>query len=266
MLTRTLSLTSPPMTGDDVREYQLALRTRKYLTGEADGVYGPVTAQATFRAKYWIGYAKPDQRAGRPLEMFLTGEATPSKEMNARRAKRLKAAQPPRSERIVALAVAQVGITEQPAGSNKVKFSDWYGLRGPWCAMFVTWVYVTSGFAGRTFVKGRRYAFVPFLVADARAGQAGLVVASAPADGVLACYDWQHDGQSDHIGICANEATLRKLAPEKFAEARKREGALGSGDFWAIEGNTAVGNDSNGGEVMIRRRNRRQVQVFARVT
>jgi hypothetical protein len=41
---------------------------------------------------------------------------------------------------------------------------------------------------------------------------------------------------------------------------------LGGGEFEALEGNTAAGNDSNGGEVMLRRRNLTQVDGFGRVS
>ena len=37
------------------------------------------------------------------------------------------------------IARAELGTTESPAGSNKVKYSTWYGLTGPWCVMFVMW-------------------------------------------------------------------------------------------------------------------------------
>lgn len=258
------------MHGADVRELQEALKAKHYLGGRADGVYGMLTAQAVFRAKFWLGYAKPDQRAGAALYRFLTDAAEPSKEMKARRAKRVADAKkkPPaksRTDKIIDRALSKVGVTEDPPGSNIVEFSKWYGIIGAWCAMFVTWSFVTAGFSGRTFRKGTRYSFVPTVVSEARLGRNGLVLAHGPDDAVLACYDWQHDGTADHIGICASEDTLRRLAPKAFAAARKTEGALGAGDFWAVEGNTAVGNDSNGGEVMIRRRNVSQVRVFARV-
>ena len=37
------------------------------------------------------------------------------------------------------IARAELGTKESPAGSNKVKYSAWYGLTGPWCVMFVMW-------------------------------------------------------------------------------------------------------------------------------
>jgi hypothetical protein len=66
-----------------------------------------------------------------------------------------------------------------------------------------------------------------------------------PLPGDIAIYNWD-GGEPDHIGIVARY--------------------LGNGDFEAIEGNTAIGNDSNGGEVMRRVRNLLQVDGFGRVT
>ena len=43
------------------------------------------------------------------------------------------------------------------------------------------------------------------------------------------------------------------------------EKSLGGGQFHCIEGNTAVGNDSNGGQVMRRLRYVSQVNGFGRV-
>lgn len=258
------------MHGDDVREYQLALKAKGYFQGAADGEYGSLTAQATFRAKYWLGYARPDKKAGRALEKFLTGEAKPDAKMNARAAKRKADAKKKpkpqtRTDKILRTALSKVGVTEQPPESNRVEFSAWYKLIGAWCAMYVTWTHVTAGFAGKAFVRSKRYAYVPYLAADARRGINGLVLAPGPSDATICCFDWQKDGKSDHVGIAAEEETLKRLAPKNFAEAKRREGALSRGDFWCVEGNTAVGNDSNGGEVMIRRRNIRQVHTFARV-
>jgi hypothetical protein len=52
--------------------------------------------------------------------------------------------------------------------------------------------------------------------------------------------------EADHIGIV--------------------EEYLGGGKFRAIEGNTSIGNDSNGGQVMRRLRYLTQVNGFGRVT
>lgn len=147
-------------------------------------------------------------------------------------------------------ACSQIGVSESPPNSNVVKFSDWYGMIGPWCAMFVTWCFEYGADDLRVdsppFVKGSRYAYVPYIVADARAHKYGLSTTDDPVPGDLVCYDWQSNGEPDHIGVF--------------------ERWQGGGDFSAIEGNTSTSDNSNGGQVMRRVRNRSgQGTVFVRV-
>jgi CHAP domain len=137
-------------------------------------------------------------------------------------------------ERALAKAVAQLGYKESPSGSNGNMFGAWYGMNyEPWCAMFCTWCYETSG-DSPSFVKGSRYSYVPYIVSDARAGRYGLTTTGDPIPGDLVCYDWDGDVY-DHVGI--------------FEE--------GSASVWnAIEGNTSTSSNSNGGQVMRRSRAR----------
>jgi hypothetical protein len=149
--------------------------------------------------------------------------------------------------RLLALdrACDQIGVKEKPADSNQVKYCDWYGMTGPWCAMFVSWAFETSG-DSPAFVQGGRYAYVPYIVADARAAKYGLSVTDDPIPGDLVCFDWAWDGEHDHVGLF--------------------ERWIGGGDFESIEGNTSTSNDSNGGQVMRRVRNRSaQGTTFVRV-
>lgn len=272
-MARTLHLTTPLMHGEDVATLQAALVGAGWLKGQVDGIYGVHTAQAVYRTKFWLGYRKPDKVAGDAFLKFVRGEARPTLAMVARRKTRLAADRRKKhrgrglthGQRIVQRALSQLGQTESPPGSNRSKFSLWYGLIGPWCAMFVTWAYVMVGQGKRTFQRGSRYAYVPYVRHDAVAGRNGLMVAGGPADGVLACFDWQPDGTADHIGICAEEATLERLVPKHLKAAKVRFGPLGPGDFWSCEGNTGIGNDSNGGMVMLRKRRRSQAQTFVKV-
>jgi len=145
-------------------------------------------------------------------------------------------------------AIGELGTKESPAGSNQCKYTQWYGMVGPWCAMFCTWSYDSSGGPGSsTFDRNQsRYSYVPYVVSDAYNGRFGLSVTSSPKAGDLVCYDWQWNGEYDHIGF--------------FEEW------TGGHTFNAIEGNTAVGNDSNGGEVMRRQRDvNGQATKFIRV-
>jgi peptidoglycan hydrolase-like protein with peptidoglycan-binding domain len=266
---RVLKLVSPFMRGADVTRLQRGLKKHKYLQGEVDGVFGPDTHRAVYRAKYWLGYQTPTYSSAERLPRLLEGREKPTASMVALAKKRRELAQAttPVGIRMLTEAVRHIGVKESPAGSNKVLFSEWYGVRGPWCAMFVTYCAVKA--KSVSFVRGAKYAYVPFIVNDARAGRNNLAVWYKPTDGDLVCFDWQamgYAGIADHIGFYATEATLNKIAPEDLAAAKKKFGALaGANEFWTVEGNTAIGNDSNGGEVMIRQRVKTQVQAYAHV-
>lgn len=143
-------------------------------------------------------------------------------------------------------AQSQIGEREQPANSNRQKYGDWYGANGqPWCAMFVTWCDQKSEAPTDTFVRGARYAYVPYVVDDARRGKYGLSVTTSPLPGDLVCYDWTRDGEHQHIGIVESG---------------------GASNWIAIEGNTSTVDQSNGGQVMRRSRSRSDANVvFVRV-
>jgi hypothetical protein len=140
----------------------------------------------------------------------------------------------------------ELGYVEM--SGNRTKYGQWYGMDGqPWCSMFTTWAYETNPQGqSPSFAKGSRYAYVPYLVADARAHQYGLQTTDDPVSGDLVAYDWGWDGEYDHVGLF--------------------ETWLSYGDFYAIEGNTSTASNSNGGQVMRRTRNRSgQGTVFVKV-
>lgn len=155
-------------------------------------------------------------------------------------------------------AISQIGVKEQPAGSNRGPKVDQYqeadSLTNPdhgyaWCASFVNWCFRE---VDRPLVELGRSASVAILLAAAK--QHGWAHTETPEPGDLVCYDWDTlagpgkiigDEHADHIGI------VRSVNAD--------------GSFTAVEGNTAVGNDSNGGEVMDRLRSRSMVEGFIRV-
>lgn len=147
-------------------------------------------------------------------------------------------------ERALDKARSQLGVKESPPDSNHVKFCDWYGMVGPWCAMFATWAYETAG-DSPAFVKGSRYAYVPYMLDDARNRRYGLSTVGEPIPGDLVLYNWD-GGEYDHVGLF--------------------EAWTGGRTFNAIEGNTSVDSNSNGGEVMRRSRDAGSTAiVFVRV-
>lgn len=136
------------------------------------------------------------------------------------------------------IARAELGTKESPDGSNKVKYSTWYGLTGPWCVMFVMWCCNQAGVD------------LPIRTAScsalrAAAQSAGMWVTGGYQSGDIVIYDWGRDGVPDHCGIIET---------------------AGGSSVVSIEGNTAVGNDSNGGEVMRRTRTLSQIIGAVRPT
>lgn len=147
--------------------------------------------------------------------------------------------------KVIELATLEVGTKETPKGTNKTKYGKWFGLDGvAWCGIFVSYLYDKAGtpLGNIGFKKG--YAGCGTAVAyfiktnqvikDTKDLQAGDIV----------FFDWNNDGRYDHTGIFI-----------------KKQGLF---DFNTIEGNTAVGNDSNGGEVMFRLRSFNTKCVFVR--
>lgn len=148
-------------------------------------------------------------------------------------------------------ALSQNGVTESPAGSNSgPKVREYQaattlgGTGWPWCAALVAWSWYKA--TGKKWT-GWNTAYVPDYVATAKMRRHGLsIVAYANViPGDLVCFDWQGDGECDHIGIVTRK--------------------IDSTNFVSIEGNTSYGDNSNGGQVMIRTRNINSVGYFIRV-
>lgn len=146
--------------------------------------------------------------------------------------------------RILALDVARkfLGTRENPAGSNN---GFWVGkfLRegaginppAPWCAAFVCYCYRTAGEA-LTFPNRASVGF--FQQWMEREG----ITVNRPFRGDIVCYNFTSDSWPDHIGIVERVLALRW------------SGGRFVGYIQVIEGNTAPGNDANGGRVMRRYR------------
>lgn len=136
---------------------------------------------------------------------------------------------------IVNKAKSQIGVKESPANSNNVKYNtEYYGknVSGDgyaWCAAFVWWVFKECGLS-KLYFAGNKTAYCPTLMNFyATKGQ----LSKTPRVGAIVFYDWNNNGTPEHVGIVES---------------------VTAGGIVAIEGNTAVGNDANGGCVM--RRNR----------
>jgi cell wall-associated NlpC family hydrolase len=131
---------------------------------------------------------------------------------------------------IVTIAEKEIGYYEQ--AGNRTKYGQWFGFNGvAWCAIFVSWCYSKAGFP----IKGGGW---PNGFAGCQIGyekfKSKLTTDPQPGDIVL--FDWNGDGRYDHTGI--------------FVQW------LSDGWFHSVEGNTSIKNQSNGGQVMRRKRNR----------
>lgn len=243
---KTLVLTSPNMKGVDVASAQTILKNLTYYNGKMDGIYGQETAAATKAAKWDLGYAEKNVTSvfDDALLNFLIDLKKPTLLM--RRRASIRHHKSTVGDKALAEASKYIGVSEEPAGSNKVMFSEWYGMTGPWCAMFVTYCFVQA--KSKSFIKGSKYAYCPYVLADAKASRNGLrVIPKADARaGDIVLFDWNKDGVADHIGIV-------NVAPNK----RKT--------FTSVEGNTSGTNPSDGGMVALMERKVTDVIAFVRV-
>ena len=142
------------------------------------------------------------------------------------------------AKQIMDKAISFIGTKEKPANSNNVIFNTHYygkavsGSAYKWCAVFVWDVFRLCG-ASKLFYDGKKCAYCPSIKNWAIKNK--LTVKKSKAKyGDVVIFDWTRDGVPDHIG---------------FIESVDKNGV-----YHTVEGNTAIGNDSNGGAVMRRTR------------
>ena len=146
---------------------------------------------------------------------------------------------------IVAKAQSQIGVKESPANSNNVKYNtEYYGRTinnrdYAWCAVFIWWVFKECK-ASNLYYGGGKTAYCPTLMNFYK--QKGQF-SKTPRVGSIVFYDWNSNNSPDHVGI------VEKINSD--------------GSITAIEGNTSVGNESNGGCVMRRTRYKSQIIGYA---
>lgn len=154
-----------------------------------------------------------------------------------------------RSE-VLTVAASQLGVTEDPPGSNHVRYWPELGLpQGSangwaWCAAFVTWVLLQVGFDLRKLVSWPYQCQRIMLWAQAT----GRWKTTDPQPGDLVIYCWTGSGYAAHIGF--HEQVVDGL-------------------YQAIEGNTSssnAGSQSNGGGVFRRLRSRSVILGWVNMT
>ena len=153
-----------------------------------------------------------------------------------------------RKEEILTLARSQIGVREDPMGSNRVKYNtEYYGMevRGrqyPWCCVFQWWLFHALG-GDRLFYGGGKTASCTALYRFyEKRGQGVKPAEIRPGDLVFFVFDGGKSGGVNHVGLCEE---------------------AGPGYVVTIDGNTGD-DEANGGTVARKRRSLRYVAGGAR--
>jgi peptidoglycan hydrolase-like protein with peptidoglycan-binding domain len=138
-----------------------------------------------------------------------------------------------------ALGQAQLGVTEDPPGSNRTPYGRWYGMDGnPWCGMFAGWAFhEPDGLDLRSL--GIYPAYTPAFHDQARAkGWAAVDLGHVQAGDVV-FMGFTTGGWIEHVGLATGVLQAGGTVP-------------------TVEGNTTAPQDSgrqdNGGGVFQRQR------------
>lgn len=144
---------------------------------------------------------------------------------------------------VLRIAKKEVGVKESPPNSNRVKYNTWYygspvvGIAYPWCVTFVQWVYWKAK--------------VSLPIKTASCGQLmraavdqKMIVYKGFRPGDIVLYNWEGKTAPTHCGIYFEPIT--------------------KSEFRAIEGNTSLTSNDNGGSVMIRTRKVKNVVAAVR--
>lgn len=265
---RHLHLTTPPQEGHDVRELQEAINALAHhyefplWAVKVDGELGPNTLRGARRAAWLIGLSTRRLQViaggklphvSKTVQALIRNPQKRSGEDRAREAARAPERRKRRKEMnegpraVVAWLEKQIGITEQPYGSNwGPHIEDWIrytGYTGPvfWCGCLTCYAVVEIG--GAKIPARSRLGFDGYINADAAAGQNGLrrVSLDDARAGDIVTWDFHH------ISTCV--------------------GPVSGGCIPTIDGNTSsddAGSQSNGGGVFAKNRSVSSVVTVAR--
>lgn len=145
------------------------------------------------------------------------------------------------TDKIINIARGEIGVKENPAGSNKVKYNTWYygssvsGDEYPWCMTFVQWCFNSAS--------------------------CSLPYKTASCSGLL---NWYKTKFPDKIvqNPKPNDIVIYTFGHTGIVEQDNKNGTI-----TAIEGNTSSddkGDQSNGGGVFRRKRSKTLVEAYIR--
>lgn len=142
------------------------------------------------------------------------------------------------AQKLLALARGELGVKESPAGSDNVKYNTAYYGRAvsdgkhPWCCVFLWWLFRQAG-AGELFYGGGKTAYCPTLLNYHRAQS---VTDYRPGDVIF--FNFKGKRTAAHVGICESWDGKR---------------------ITTIDGNTGAGNETDGGAVLRRTRDKKYI-------
>ena len=146
---------------------------------------------------------------------------------------------------VLKLASQEIGYTEWPPGTNDTKFGNWYGINGSqWCAIFVSYCFYVAELP-LTAETQKGFLYCPSGVEWFKLK--GLFF-DTPKVGDVVFYDWNKGARP-----CTPEDGNNAVCSDAW-HVGIVESVNDNGSITAIEGNTEVGNNDNGGKVMRRER------------
>jgi hypothetical protein len=246
---RTLALTSPHMTGDDVAGFQRDLNHRLDvwnvpLVLDVDGDYGMASRDAAASVLYGLGVDPGAADGVSPTDRLkvrygydrLTAAEKQRHDDRADWRKRLADRYGGGAVKVALdYARAHIGVTEHPANSNRGPDVDGWEracgvIAAPWCGCFANACLVAGGFPNQFWLR-----FCPSIEAVAKSGQNGWEWHTTDAQpGDLVLYG---SSVAQHVGLV--------------------ETVFNGRDQSSIEGNTSNGpggSQANGGVVARRHR------------
>ena len=141
-------------------------------------------------------------------------------------------------QQIIIKAKAELGVMENPAGSNNVKYNTWYYGREvhdhdinptityPWCVVFLAWLFKSEqGLLKKTASSSDLYRWFK--------AKGQIALKPQPGDIVFFKWDTKQSYIADHVGLVIS---------------------VSGNVINTIEGNTSTTSQDNGGKVMQRNR------------
>jgi hypothetical protein len=141
----------------------------------------------------------------------------------------------------IKVAASQNGQQENPDGSNVCKFSTWFGVTGPWCAMFLSWCWWAIGLRFTRAQTERGWASAESMRCYFR-NKGWLVTTPRAGDVVFWHFPNGHAG-ANHVSLFVS-------------------GTADTVTTW--DGNTSTANDRDGGHVEKRTRPKGNVIGYGR--